>query len=441
MFGKSEKNFIEKEAYLANPESKESWLASYIVSLKMLTRNAKLYLLGAFLIGITDANFHLLYNLYLRERGLGEFLIGNIRSSVALGATLIALPAAIILSRRKLQPILVVSSAVFIIASAVMAGMDDIGYLMPVALVSGMAVTFYRVASAPFYMRNSTPKERPLLFSLGFGMFVLSGALGSLGAGYLVGFLFQQTGDMVLAHRYALYGGIILGAFGMIPFAMIRSKAPDKKAALDLLSFARLRKRGFVYFKLVAPYFTLGLGAGLIIPFLNIYFRDKFGQTPDQIGWYFFLLQTSTFIGILAGPAMVRMIGKIKTIVTTELASIPFMLVLAFTGNISLAVAAFLLRGALMNLSHPVGANFAMELIDHKEQELVNALMKLSWTGSWVISASVGGAIIESQGYELPMLITAGLYVFSSLLYFAFFNRSESRVNGSFVVREVEESS
>ena len=46
--------------------------------------------------------------------------------------------------------------------------------------------------------------------------------------------------------------------------------------------------------------------------------------------------------------------GKVKTIVGTQLASLPFMVYLGFAGYLPLAVAAFVMRAALMNMSGPI---------------------------------------------------------------------------------------
>ena len=411
------------------------WLQRYVVSFQLLSKNAKRYLLGAFLLGITQANIQLLFNLYLREREVTESVIGNIISSRATGAALMALPAGFLLLRTRLKPVLIASALVFSGAVWMMAAWGDVSVLWMFALISGMAFTFYRVAAAPFYMRNSTPIERPMLFSLGFGMMTLAGSVGSLGAGYLVAVFKDYVGvDAVLAHRYALFVGVAAGLFATIPFSLIQSKKPSQEERQRSLNWRVIRGRASVYGKLFIPYFLVGLGAGFIIPFLNIYFRDRFHQTTDEIGVYYFAVSIATFLGTMAAPALVHKFGKIKTVVLTELMSIPFMFILAYTGNVGWAVAAFLLRAAFMNMGQPVSTNFSMEVVTEREQGLVNALMLLAWTGSWTISTNIGGELIERHGYELPMLITIALYVLSSVSYYFFFRKSESKENGLYVV-------
>ena len=47
-------------------------ISNYIHHLKLFSKNARLFLLGAFFIGLAFAGFQLLLNLYLKELSFGE---------------------------------------------------------------------------------------------------------------------------------------------------------------------------------------------------------------------------------------------------------------------------------------------------------------------------------------------------------------------------------
>ena len=99
------------------PRGFANGLKDYIASLRMFSRNARLYLLGSFLMGINFQVFNLLLNLYLKELGYAEGPIGLVASSRAIGMTAMAVPVAVILSRVRLKPILMVTVTVFAIFS------------------------------------------------------------------------------------------------------------------------------------------------------------------------------------------------------------------------------------------------------------------------------------------------------------------------------------
>ena len=383
-------------------------------------------------MGLNYSVFMLLLNLYFKELGFTEDLIGEILSSGAWGMAIISVPAALMIPRVQIKQILILSVLSTGILCVLQASLVDRTQLLVASLFLGMMRSLIYVAAAPFMMRNSTPKERTYLFSLHFGTYLIAAIVGSLGGGYLPNLFSHYVDFGPIAFRYSLYVSVFLGVLALIPFMMI---TPERKIAEPATSKKGwdkklLTERGILFFRLCSPFFILGLGAGFIIPFLNLYFRDRFLLPARTIGIFFALLEFSMLTGILIGPLLSKKFGMIKTIVSTQLSSIPFMLVLAFTYNLPLAVVSFLFRGALMNMSQPISTNFAMEKVKEKEQALANALLMLAWTGSWAVSANLGGKLIEAYAFTPPLLITAGLYMLSSILYYIFFSSEEDAKMG-----------
>ncbi|MFH2035710.1 MAG: MFS transporter [Candidatus Zixiibacteriota bacterium] len=411
----------------------------YIENLRLFSRNVRLYLIASFLIGLTFSGYQLLLNLYLREQGSNESFIGTILSAGAIGMAVSSIPAAFIIKKIRLKPILILGTIYYGASIFALTWLPVSNNLVILSFIAGVSMTFYRVAAAPFFMRHSTSKERTYIFSFSFGVSLLASVLGSVFFGEMVTHLSNTGIDMVSAYRWTFLFSIGLGFLSIIPFSMIKAANPKEDEEGNEFSFGLLRKRAGLYTKLFIPYFVVGTGAGLIIPFLNIYFRDRFDQPPDKIGLFFTLVNMTMFLGIMAGPVMAKKMGLVRTMVSTQLISIPFMVILAFTYNLPLAIFAFLIRGALMNMGNPIGSNFSMEIVPKSEQGLVNAMMMLAWTSSWMISTAIGGALIEARGYTIPMLVTVVLYFVSSILYFIFFRKSEVKIDGKYKVISVNE--
>jgi predicted MFS family arabinose efflux permease len=173
----------------------------------------------------------------------------------------------------------------------------------------------------------------------------------------------------------------------------------------------------------------IGLGAGLIIPFLNLYFRDRFGLSEGAIGILFGVMQGFMVVGNLFGPAVSKRLGMVGGVVATQLASVPFMVVLALSTFFPLVAASFFLRSGLMNMNQPLVSHFAMEVVPQRDHAITNSLLSLSWFLMWSVSAEIGGTLIERRGYTEPLLIAAGLYVAASVLFWVFFKGvDETRV-------------
>jgi MFS family permease len=421
-------------SYLAIKQKLNRSIKDYWWHIRLFSPNVRHFLIGSFLISLTTAAGQLLLNLYLKERGASESYIGSLLSAGAFGTAIIAIPAAIAMRRIRLKMVLLGSTLVYVFAILLLSRLPVTNILIVISFISGMAMTFNRITAAPFFMRNSTSKERTYVFSFNFGVTLVAGMVGSLVSGWLVSLFSHITPSLVNAYQWTFVIGVAAGLSALIPFSMIKGSKPGKEDREADFSMALFKRRFSLYFKLIIPQFMVGSGAGLIIPFLNLYFRDRFGQSPDRIGFFFFAVNATMLIGILAGPVMARRFGMVKTIVSTELISIPFMIILAYTYSLPMAFAAFLIRGALMNMAQPIGTNFGMEMVGKNEHALVNALLTLGWTSSWMISTAIGGALIEKYGYTLPLMIAVGLYIVSAILYYLFFKGSEKKITGRFIV-------
>ncbi len=399
----------------------------YLAELKMISRNARLYLAGIFLVWLNFQVFMLLFNLYLKELGYLESDIGLINSSRAIGMSVMALPAAWVISRIRLKPILLIGCLLLAVFSFAMSTYSSFFIIFSFSVLSGAMLAAIRVAAGPFFMRNSTRKERTLLFSAAFAVHVLAGMAASGGAGEMVTVFEALLGDIILSYRYTLYVGIAISLLAFVPLAMIKAADPSAEENRMDLSMRQLKERGGFYIKITLANFLIGLGAGLVIPFLNLYFQDRFGLTADKIGWLFVCVTGSMFFGAMIGPILTKKFGLVRTVVMTQLVSLPFMLVLSYSYVLPFVVAAFIVRGGLMNLGIPIVSNFALELCRKNEQGLVNAFLMLSWTSSWMVSTLVGGVMIEKYGYTVTINTTIALYVVSTLIYYWFFRDSEVR--------------
>ncbi len=434
--GRSIKQIDEVKSSHQNTESSITnkflnGLKDYLNHVKMFTKNARLYLLGVFLIGINFHVFQLLLNLYLKELGFAEGQIGYIISSKAIGSTIIAIPVVLLLGRIKLKPFLLIGCILFGLFSYFIASSQTMILLILFSILSGMAFAIFRVAAGPFYMRNSTRKERTHLFSCAFGTIILSGMAGSITSGKAVTILNEFTSDIILSYQYTLFGAILIGMTAIIPFLKIKATDPSTEENKIRLTLSQLKRRGGFYFKITICNFLIGMGAGLIIPFLNLYFHDRFNLEADTIGLFYFVVAFSMVAGSLSGPIIAKRLGLVRTVVITQLISIPFMFILSYSYILPLAFMAFVIRAGLMNLGIPIVSNLSMELSDKTEHGLVNALMMIAWTSSWMISAAAGGRMIEQFGYTTTINTTIIIYIISSLIFYILFKNAEKKTESS----------
>jgi len=403
-------------------------LSEYWTQVRGSGRNPKLYLVGVFLFGLGQSMFTLIFNLYLRSLGYTDSGIGQILSKVSIGAAVAALPAAFLFRRAPARALLVLAGALTALGYTLQATFRAPELLLLLSFVTGMVITVFRLSIAPVIMRETGSSARPFLFSAAFGVLFASAIVGSIVGGALPRFFHAFLGEEQAALRATLYVGCVLTLLSSVPFFAMTEPAGS---GTRLPPTALMQIRDFLeidwglHLRLLLPAALVGLGAGLIIPFMNLYFRDRFGLSEGEIGALFAVMQGFMVVGNLFGPAVSRRIGLVGGVVATQLASVPFMVVLALSGNFPLVAAAFFLRSGLMNMNQPLASHFAMEVVSERDHAVTNSLLSLAWFLAWSLSADIGGALIERKGYTEPLLIAAGLYVAASILYWVFFKDVE----------------
>jgi predicted MFS family arabinose efflux permease len=360
------------------------------------------------------SGFMLLFNLYLKELGFAEGRIGNIISATTLGTVLMAIPASMIIRRFPVKRILLFATPIAAFSYMIQITTPQYHLILAGGFSAGLAAVFSRVAAAPFFMRNSTARERPYLFSMQFALMLVAGIVGNLLGGFLPGFIEKAGMVPYIAYRHTLliFSGLVL--FALLPIIMIKEKPARPSDRM------RIRSRKLIA-KLFLPNFAVGIGAGLSIPFLNLYFRDIFQARTSMIGILYAVQQLLMITGLLIAPLIAERIGKVRTVAISQLVSIPFLVLLGITQNLFVAVVSFLVRAAFMNMAQPLFTNFAMEKVSHDEQPFTNALLVIAWTAGWGASASIGGMLIERFSYTIPFFTTCALYLLSTALIFTFF--------------------
>jgi len=210
-------------------------------------------------------------------------------------------------------------------------------------------------------------------------------------------------------------------------YARIQDGAPSLARGEPLLPVLR-RHRGLLA-RFALPQFVMACGAGFCIPFLPLYFRDRFALSNSGFEILFASGQVLMTLGFLATPLILKRLGFVRSIISIELCSIPFFLLLAFTMDVRLAMVAFLMRGALMNATHPIHKNLMMQATPPGAREMQTGINATLWGVGWVIGPLAAGRVLDATGndYTVLMLSTVGLYLTAAVLTWILLSPVERR--------------
>jgi MFS family permease len=177
--------------------------------------------------------------------------------------------------------------------------------------------------------------------------------------------------------------------------------------------------------KLVIPGFLISIGAGQVIPFLNLYVQRKFGLDLAQLNAVFALTSLGTVVAILLQPRLARRFGQITSVVIVQGASIPFLVVLGFSPVLWTVILAMAVRNSLMNAGNPIFNAFAMEQVAPGERATLAATMSVLWQAGWVIGgtfyALLQATVGFDAGYTINFLTIITLYTIATILYWTWF--------------------
>ncbi len=304
--------------------------------------------------------------------------------------------------------------------------------LVIVSFLEGIGFTLLIVSEAPFLMAASDEKNRSLLFSLNFGLLTLSSAVGAVFAGQMptrVADRLNVSPDSSTAYGAVLLVSLLIGVFSFWPLLRIdEHEIHDSQTRGQKSNILSTLKKRLVW-KLFLPNLVLGFGAAILIPYMNVFFTEKFKLSSAALGVLFAVSSLLTAIGSILGPALAQwMHSKIKAIVAVQGASLGFLALIGFSPMSWVAEMAYLVRGTLMNMASPLYSAFSMEVCEPQDQGAVSSMMNISWQAGWAVGPIISGMIQQEYGFAPLFITTLILYTLSTMLVWIFFKDTENRV-------------
>lgn len=380
-----------------------------------LAPDAKRYLIGSCIMGVSFTFPFTLLAIYLDLQGLSKSQVGFVASGQPWGQVLAAAPAAMLLAKFSTRRVLAISAIASGIFYAWLPWMPGQAGLFAINLAAGCAWSMHFTAGAPFLFRHSEKKGRPLLFSIAESSRMLASVFGAVVAGRLAIAYSAWLGDDLRGHAWALSTAGAFPALASLVYLRIKEERTPPEHHAPIWSTLR-QNRGLVM-RFVAPQLLIAIGSGMTIPFMSLYFKERFGFSSGDVGDLFGGGQVLMALGFFSGPFLMASLGPVRAMMAVQLASIPFFFLLARADLAWLAAGAYLLRTAFMNASHPVLKTFLMEASPPGIRELQNALLLCLWGIGWVVGPLIGGAVLDAtqDDYAILMYTTIGFYLAASV--------------------------
>ncbi|HSM24667.1 MAG TPA: MFS transporter [Anaerolineaceae bacterium] len=416
-----------------------SVLKTYASRLRAFRWNARMYLVFTIIFGAAMGVRRLIFNFFVLSLGYDEALLGTMITVHNLTALLAALPMGYLADRLGRKLSLISSTVLVALSVVIMVSFPQAWILIVINIVFGLGMSISSVTMGPFLMENSSETERTYLFSFGSGLQMAAGFVGNWIGGYLPGWMgltFNVDAVSSTAYGNALLATSIFAIVGIVPLIMLRNPNIKLSERSSLAPMSYLKDHFGQITKLVLPMLITSIGAGLIMPFMNIFFRNVHNQPDPAIGTVFAWGSLAMGVGLIVAPVLADRFGKIQVVVMTQGLSIPFLFILGFSPWFALSAGAYFVRLALMNMSGPVYQTFVMEQVEPQARATIASLISMASSFGWAFSPSISGWIQVNYGFRPAFVGTMVLYAISIFLYWFFFLRGKESI---FKQREAHE--
>jgi MFS family permease len=400
--------------------------ASYVSKVRRFQPNARLYLLSITLYGLSIGVYRLLFNFYVLSLGYGEGFLGTLITVSSLVALLGALPAGFVSDWLGRKPAFLLSGGFSVLAVAGIVVWHAPAGLVSMSVLAGLSQCLFGVTGAPFLMENSGEEERSYLFSFSSGLETVAGFLGNWVGGRLPTWLGSMGGVSPISTRaygWSLLAVVALDLMAMIPLVLVGRSRSSGEAPPIFAPFRYARKKPGLLARLVGPTLIGALGAGLLMPFMNVFYRNVYHQPDATIGTLFAFGSLAMGLGLLVAPPIADRYGKIWLVVVSQAVSIPFLFLMGFAPWFWLSVVAYLVRLVLMNMSSPIYQAFVMERVESEARATVSSLSNMCWSFGWAFSPQLSGWLQENYGFGPVYFGTGTAYTIATFLTYCFFAR------------------
>ncbi|MHC1730216.1 MAG: MFS transporter [Syntrophobacteraceae bacterium] len=372
--------------------------------------------------------------MYLAEIGLSGARIGLLLTLTLLGDTLISLWITMVADRVGRKRMLLLGSALMLLAGLVFSIADSFFLLLLAATLgiispSGNEVGPFLSIEQASLSHILPDKQRTSVFAW-YNLFGSSAtALGALACGGVLQLL-QSTGSAALtSYRVVIVGYALLGLLLGILFARLSSSVEICASADECkpsppvgVRFGLHRSRGVV-FKLSALFSLDAFAGGFVLQSIMAYwFYLRFGAEPGLIGSIFFGANILAGISALLASRVADRIGLIRTMVFTHIPSNILLMLVPIMPNLPLAIAVLLLRFSISQMDVPTRQSYTMAVVSPEERSTAAGVTGIARTLGAALSPTLAGPLLaHSALMNLPFFLGGGLkIIYDLLLYLSF---------------------
>jgi MFS family permease len=365
--------------------------------------------------GFGDGFATIILPAYLTTIGFDPVQIGVVVSASLLGTALFTLAVGAVAPRYDLRTLMLAGAALTVLTGLAFPNFQHFAFVVCVAFAGtinpstgdlGVLVPLEHAMLA----RGVADEER----TRAFARYSLIGAL-SMAAGTLAAaapdFLTAAGFDKPYAFKLMFFA---YAALGLASAALYR-RLPHARAAEEK-PHAPLGPSRRIVFGLAALFSLDAFAGGFVVQsLLALWLFERFDLSVSAAGLFFFWTGTLSAFSYPAAARLARRIGLVNTMVFTHIPSSVFLIVAAFSPNLTVTLGLLLLRSALSQMDVPTRTSYVMAVVTPAERAAAASVTAVPRSLASALSPTFAGALLNSAFSGLPLIACGVLKIIYDL--------------------------
>ena len=374
--------------------------------------------------------------LYLAATGLSAAGVGAILTATLAGDILVSLWVTMVADRLGRRNMLLLGSALMILAGVVFLLTDDPVWITLAAIIGivspsgGEIGPFLSIEQAA--LSQLVPDNRRTRV---FGWYNLAGsfatAAGALVGGWLAQWLQAIGWSGLEAYRFIMGGYAVCGVALMLFFIFLSRHAEAVPAGAAMGGAAKrtmgLHRSKSVVFKLSSLFALDAFAGGFVVQSMIAWWLHvRYGVDVGMLGTLFFSANLLAGVSALLATRLADRIGLVRTMVYTHIPANILLCLVPLMPDFWLAVAVLLLRATISQMDVPARQSYTMAVVSPDERSAASGITTVARSVGAAVSPLLGGLLMANPLlFSVPFFVAGGLKIMYDVILYTMFKETK----------------